>query len=71
MLVTNKNQIEPHNEGFGALTYWCKLNTISAHLPTLSIAENLVFLFTASVDISLPTCYFAIFTEDHKIQDHV
>lgn len=71
MLVTNKNQIEPRNEGLGALTYWCKLNTISTHLPTLSIAENLVFLFTACINISLPMYYFAIFTKEHKIQDHV
>lgn len=43
MLVTNKNLIQSRNEGFKALTYWCKLNTTIAHFPTLSIAEETAF----------------------------
>lgn len=55
MPVTNKNQIEPHNEGSGALTYWCKLNTIIAHLPILSIAEKTASVRAACSNIYLPT----------------
>lgn len=49
MLVTNKNQTQPHNEGSGSLTYWCKLNTIIAHFPTSSIAEETAFVFAVCI----------------------
>lgn len=70
MLVTNKNQTQPHNEGFGSLTYWRKLNTIIAHFPTSSIAEETAFVFAVYINIHLPT-YFANFIEHHKIKDEV
>lgn len=53
MPVTNKNQIEPPNEGSGALTYWCKLNAIIAHL--LSIAEKTASVRAACSNIYLST----------------
>lgn len=55
MLVTNKNQIQARNEGFGVLTYWCKLNTIIAHFHALSIAEETAFVFAVYINIYLST----------------
>lgn len=42
-------------EGFSALTYWCKLNTIIVHFLTLPIAEETAFVFEARINIYLLT----------------
>lgn len=71
MLVANKNQIECRNEGYGGLTYKCKLNCIIVHFLTLPMTKETTAIYYYvynMVNLSTPKCYLTTSRKHHKIK---